>query len=87
MLDSEYNPTVGRTFDTKYDWLTYFSTGQLLEKSCTYQIDDQQIYLDRRMQDINWHLYDDSIKRHEQYLYQAASYSAQINIGKTLRLI
>lgn len=87
MLDSEYNPTTGRVFETEYNWLDYFTHGELNKKTCTYQLDDQQIYLDRRMQDINWHLYSDTIKRHEQYLYQAASYSAQVNMSKTLRLI
>lgn len=88
IMDSEYDPTIGRTFLSEYNWLEYFKTFNLVKENCTFRIDDQQIYLDRRMQDINWHVYRNNlVKQHEQYLYQATSYSTQSNIGKTLRLI
>ena len=87
VLDSDYNPDLGRVFTTQHDWLKYFQTGVLTPGPCTYQVDDKTVFLNQTYQDINWHQYPaGSPKQHEQYLYQAVSQIGS-NLSKNIKLL
>jgi len=87
VLDSEYNPNLGREFDTEYDWLTYFKIKQLNRGSYTYQINDQTIFVNQTYQDITWHQHQATpLKQYEQYFYQAISL-ADSKFSRTIKLI
>jgi len=87
VLDSDYNPDLGRVFTTQHDWLKYFQTGVLTPGPCTYQVDDKTVFLNQTYQDINWHQHPaGSPKQHEQYLYQAVSQLGS-NFSKNIKLL
>lgn len=88
ILDSEYNPDVGRTFSTRYNWLKFFKDNELDNGIFTYRVDDQDIYIEQQNQKINWHLYRDTVlKHHEQYLYQAVASITYSKLSRNIRLI
>lgn len=72
ILDISYDPTVGRTFVTEYDWLNYFQSGKRLSKhKKSYKISDQEILLDvHKTHKIDWQEYKHDIDNFEkQYFY------------------
>lgn len=86
VLDSEYNPDVGRKFSTKYNWLAYFKTKELDQGSFTYQVNDQTVFIDQKDQKINWHQYKQNIGDHyRQYFYQSML-TKNNKLSKTIEL-
>jgi len=72
VLDSEYDPDIGRKFSTKYNWLKYFKTKELDQGLFTYQVTDQTVFIEHKDQKINWHQYKENMGKHyTQYFYQS----------------
>lgn len=86
VIDISYDPTTGRKFSCDYDWLDYFKNKSSLSKtSVTYKINDTEVYLNTRMQPIDWHLYQsDQLSFVKQYTIKQI---LEINskVSKTIR--
>ena len=69
VIDITYRP--GRTFTTKFDWLSYVSTGILEEKTTNYQINDTQMIAGGKWYDIDWEQYQGLRNYYTHYVYRA----------------
>lgn len=69
LIDIDYQPTVGRTFETVYDWPKYIQTTVLDKTAQKYTINETQMYFDNRYFDIDWNQYD-SIERYKHFVYR-----------------
>lgn len=87
ILDSSYNPDLGRKFKCEYDWLNYFSTGNLDQGKYTYIVDDQEVYTNGRLQSISWHQSSNLFENLEQFAYKQLGDITISKISKSIRLL
>jgi len=90
VIDISYDPSVGRKFNTKYNWLDYFNGFELSEGSYVYVINDQTILVNHEADNpdlITWHLEPNDLTRKKQFYYQSVTRLSESRISSTIKLL
>ena len=88
LIDLSYNPDVGRTFETKYNWLKYFDSGMLESGNFKFAISDKDVYANASYQPIDWHnISTDPMQIKKQFVYKQLGDITVPKISKTIKCI
>lgn len=88
LIDVSYDPTLGRRFITKHNWLKYFQTGELESGNFEYIINDETTYTNGSYLNIDWHeMSSNELEMKKQFVYKQLGDITLDKLSKTIKCL